>query len=141
MSTYGCWRRSRELLRPSTTCFRERPRVLGSLRPVPKKILVDKTYSSRGQLSSLRALPISISDWPLAYVSAVSKKLMPWSQAACIHLEHAISITRPPARDCNVLLDNVALLRPAVGEPATCSSLVSHVSKLHSGILPTKREN
>jgi len=74
-------------------CFLDSPLVLGSLLFVPKKIwfghqqgrirrqmhltLVDRTNSSRGQANSFSARPISTSQSPAAYASAVSKKLIP----------------------------------------------------------------
>ena len=42
------------------------PKSAHTLRPVPKKTFVMRTYSSRGHASSLSAVPISSSHCPLA---------------------------------------------------------------------------
>jgi len=49
--------------------------------PFPKKSLVETTISCLLGANFLKAFPRSISDWFAAYVSAVSKKLIPNSKA------------------------------------------------------------
>src|SRR6185437_15984151 len=61
-------------------CLRERPRSLAE-GPMGLNTLVAMTACSRGMASLRRALPRTTSLAPFEYMSAVSKKLMPASQA------------------------------------------------------------
>jgi hypothetical protein len=63
--------------------------------------------------------------------SAVSKKLIPWSQAVCRHLQDVVSSAhRLRADGWDLLLDDVALLGTTVCEPTACSGSVSLYSSV-----------
>ena len=61
-------------------CLRDRPRSL-AVGPIGLNTLVATTTCSRGIASSRRARPRTSSLAPSEYMSAVSKKLIPASQA------------------------------------------------------------
>jgi hypothetical protein len=62
----------------------DKPWLLGPQPPVPNKILVEITKSSLFKALFLIALPNTISASPPPYNSALSKKLIPASNAVLI---------------------------------------------------------
>jgi hypothetical protein len=80
-------------------------------------ILVLRTYSSLGQPSSLRALPISTSDSPAAY--AWDSQIVCESVVQGAYLGSIEKVDTMVPRSLHAIFDDASLLRSAIGQPTT----------------------